>query len=179
MKKFTIFLALLSCSSILMAAATEKTDSKQVTCGQTVTLTPTADAGYHFLKWSDDNTDNPRIVTISSETDIWNYEAIFEADSYTLTVAVRDIDGETPGSVEKTSISGGYNEQVTVKAIESDDCYSFKQWESADGTVLSIDKEYSYTVLENATVYAVFDYKPFNLNVKSTHGTIQIDLASN
>ena len=43
----------------------------------TVTLTPTAISGYHFVKWSDENTDNPRTITVITDA---TYEAIFESD---------------------------------------------------------------------------------------------------
>lgn len=33
-----------------------------------VTLTPNAKVGYHFTQWSDGNTDNPRLVTITKDT---------------------------------------------------------------------------------------------------------------
>ena len=43
----------------------------------TATLTATAIGGYHFVKWSDENYDNPRTVTVTSDA---TYEAIFALD---------------------------------------------------------------------------------------------------
>ena len=53
--------------------------------GTTVTLTATAEEGYHFVKWSDDNTENPRIfllvedITITAECEF--FEDISETTS--------------------------------------------------------------------------------------------------
>ena len=43
--------------------------------GQTVTLTPTADRYYQFLRWSDGNTNNPRAITIAASNNL--FTAIF------------------------------------------------------------------------------------------------------
>ncbi len=46
--------------------------------GTTVTLTATAAAGYRFVRWTDDVTDNPRTVT--AEVNGASYTAVFEAE---------------------------------------------------------------------------------------------------
>lgn len=43
------------------------TDGQHGKYGGTVTFTATPDAGYHFLHWNDDNTDNPRDTVIQGE----------------------------------------------------------------------------------------------------------------
>ena len=45
--------------------------------GDTVTLRATANAGYRFVSWGDDVTDNPRVV--KAEVNGTTYSAIFEA----------------------------------------------------------------------------------------------------
>jgi len=47
-----------------------------------LTLTATAYEGYHFVKWSDDNTDNPRIITVEGNK---GYTAVFAKNVYTIT----------------------------------------------------------------------------------------------
>ena len=47
----------------------------------------------YFLQWSDGNTDNPRTVTVNSDT---TYTAIFKAEQYTISAESAD---ETQGSV--------------------------------------------------------------------------------
>jgi len=43
--------------------------------GETVTLFATPASGYHFVRWNDNNTDNPRVVTVTGNT---TYTAYFE-----------------------------------------------------------------------------------------------------
>ena len=44
--------------------------------GGSIVITATPADGYNFVKWSDENTDNPRTVTITSDT---TFTAVFEA----------------------------------------------------------------------------------------------------
>jgi hypothetical protein len=46
--------------------------------GDNATLTATPAEGYHFVKWSDGNTDNPRVITVNGDMQI---AAEFEKDS--------------------------------------------------------------------------------------------------
>ena len=46
--------------------------------GDTATLTATANAGFHFVAWSDGVTDNPRQLVVTADTAL---AALFEADS--------------------------------------------------------------------------------------------------
>lgn len=46
--------------------------------GESITLTPQAESGFHFVKWSDNVTVNPRTVIFSGFPE--TYEAVFEAD---------------------------------------------------------------------------------------------------
>ena len=55
--------------------------------GETATLTATPDEGYMFTQWSDGNTDNPRIVTVTGEA---TYTAVFEAMSHDCTIETTD-----------------------------------------------------------------------------------------
>ena len=48
--------------------------------GTEITLTATANVGYSFEKWSDDNTDNPRKITLTENIVI---TAIFKEDAAT------------------------------------------------------------------------------------------------
>lgn len=46
--------------------------------GATATLTATANAGYKFVNWEDNSTNNPRLVTVTADAE---YTANFEAES--------------------------------------------------------------------------------------------------
>ncbi len=48
-----------------------------------VTLTATANYGYHFVSWTDKNTDNPRTVQVTGDA---TYTAVFAKNSYTITL---------------------------------------------------------------------------------------------
>lgn len=55
-------------------------------CPQEAIIMAQAYNGYHFVKWSDNNTDNPR--TLSVTTDV-SYTAIFEANSVTTNALIK------------------------------------------------------------------------------------------
>ena len=61
------------------------------------TLTATPNECYRFSKWSDGNTDNPRIVTVNGDA---TYTAEFVADQFTITVQ-SDNNSQGTVSVEK------------------------------------------------------------------------------
>ena len=61
--------------------------------GSTQTIQATPNDCYQFTKWSDGNTDNPRTIIVDGDA---TYTAIFEKDTYTITVEPAD---ETQGTV--------------------------------------------------------------------------------
>ena len=55
------------------------------TTGETTTLTATPASGYKFVKWSDDNVDNPRTLTVTSDvtlTAIFDYDITLSWEDY-------------------------------------------------------------------------------------------------
>ena len=95
--------------------------------GTEITLTATPYEGYRFVSWNDENTENPRTITVTSDS---TFVAIFEAEQaqqYTITVlSVNDAYG---------SVSGGgtyYDgDTVAISAIPNDG-YSFVSWDDGD-----------------------------------------------
>ena len=61
--------------------------------GESVQISAIPNGCFHFTKWSDGNTDNPRTVTVNSDK---TYTAIFQANQHTITVESAD---ETQGTV--------------------------------------------------------------------------------
>ena len=110
--------------------------------GNTVVLTATANEGYSFLTWSDGNTENPRTVTITSDT---AFVAIFtEAVSTpTITVTVNDA---TMGSASYTL--DGNTAVLTATANEG---YSFLTW--SDGNT---ENPRTVTITSDTTFMAIF-----------------------
>ncbi|MCB5259007.1 MAG: InlB B-repeat-containing protein, partial [Candidatus Cloacimonetes bacterium] len=93
---------------------------------------------YHFVKWSDGSTDNPRIDTnITADVDV---QALFAIDKYT--VIFLDWDGET---LAKERIPHGGS--ATAPTVPEKEGYTFTGW----------DKEFD-KVTSDLTVTALYDY---------------------
>ncbi len=144
------------------------------TYGSTITLTATPNDCYHFVRWSDGNTDNPRSVVVNGNLSL---KAIFEQDSYTVTW--QNTDGRT---LETDDILCGetptYDGTTPTQADSYNYQYTFSGWEPAivpateDATYTAV---YDSTALipnadnciecQNAPVVALYDYL-LMLNVK-------------
>ena len=114
--------------------------------GTPVELTATPEGGYHFVNWSDGNTNASRVVTVTENA---VYVATFEANpaqQYTLTVLSNDtLMGRVIGE-------GVYNEgtAVTIGAIPNSG-YHFVQWNDGDTNAYRV-----IVVTQNATYVATF-----------------------
>lgn len=75
----------------------------------------------HFVRWSDGNTENPRLVTVEDNV---SYTAEFEPNLYTLTVLAG----------EHGSVSGGGSYTYTFATITAtaDEHYHFVRWSDGD-----------------------------------------------
>ena len=98
--------------------------------------------GYHFVQWSDGNTENPRVLTIEDNLTL---VATFAPNQYTVSVYSSD---STKGTV-----SGGgtfdYGQQIYIIATPLGN-YSFSQW--SDGNTeafrqITVTQTVSYTAL--------------------------------
>ena len=122
--------------------------------GDEATLTATANSCYHFVKWSDDVTDNPRTVVVTQDS---TFTAIFEANTFTITTAIND---DAMGSVTE----GGeyaYGTEITLTATANSG-YRFAQW--SDGNT---DNPRIITVTENKTYTAEFEVETFTITTAS------------
>ena len=113
-----------------------------VNANETITLTAVANEGYYYTKWGDGTTDNPRSVTVISDT---TFIAEFAANTYNITASEVEngsvtIDGEK---------EHGSTITLTATAIEG---YHFTKW--SDGNT---DNPRSVTVTSDATFTAVFE----------------------
>ena len=124
--------------------------------GKKVTLTATADEHYHFVKWSDGNTNATRDVTVTANA---TYTAVFAIDQFTITVA---------GEHGKVTGAGTYDygKKVTLTAT-ADEHYHFVKW--SDGNT---NATRDITVTANATYTAVFAIDQFTITVAGEHGTV-------
>ena len=111
--------------------------------GTEIQISATAAEHYHFVQWSDGNTDNPRTVTITSDT---TFTASFAIDQHTITV---ESDDETMGTVSGSN-TYDYGAEIQISASARDG-YQFVSWN--DGNT---DNPRTITVVADATYIASF-----------------------
>ncbi len=112
-------------------------------CDSTI-IRATPNRGYTFLNWSDGDTNNPRIITLTGDT---TFIANFTLDNYTVTVtSANDSMGTVSGSGEYV-----FGTEVTITAIPNEG-YHFVTWN--DGNT---DNPRTITVTEDATYIATFE----------------------
>lgn len=119
------------------------TGSGAVPYGATVNLVATPSRGYYFTSWSDGNTQNPRTVTVTSDT---AFTALFGANIYTVSVASND-------TLMGTALGGGiyhYMTQTTLLAVPAER-HHFEQW--SDGNT---SNPRFFTVLSDSSITALF-----------------------
>ena len=132
-----------------------------------ITLTATANSGYRFAQWSDGNTDNPRIVTVTENK---TYTAEFELNTYTLIAH-----SYSPNM-------GGVKITLTAEPIKG---FEFVGW--SDG---STENPYEFYITENTELYAYFQIaqggnpvdfetsKISSANIYTTNGTLHVENAT-
>lgn len=112
------------------------TGSGSFLVGDTDTLTATANYGYHFVRWSDNNTENPRVLVYVQDSTL---VAIFEPNEYTL--------------ICNNGVGGGvypYLSQVEIHALPQGNL-QFRGWSDS-----IMDNPRTVTVLSDTTFSAVF-----------------------
>jgi hypothetical protein len=118
-----------------------------------VTISATAAQHCHFVQWSDGNTTNPRLLTLTCDT---AFTALFERDQqYQIVVAAND---STRGSVA----GGGqyYLGETVAIAATANEHYYFAQWSDGVSTNPRV-----VTVTGDATYTAVFEPMMYTLTV--------------
>ena len=120
--------------------------------GTVVYLTAVPDKHYHFVKWNDGNTDNPRLLMVESNTYL---SAEFAIDQFTISAT-----GEY-GRIEGTG-TYDYGTTATLTAT-ADEHYHFTQW--SDGNTdnprtVSVEGDATYTaefLLNEYTITVLYD----------------------
>jgi hypothetical protein len=138
----------------------------------TVTLTASPNSGYAFVRWEiwssipasgdpETRTANPTSITLSTATPDWTVRAVF-IPTYTITVSANPPGGGT--------VSGGgtYAEgtEATVTATPNA-CYRFVNW-TENGTEVSTDASYTFTVTGNRTLVANFAPIQYTVSVSAS-----------
>ena len=113
----------------------------QTTCDD-MQLTATPYNDYHFVKWSDGNTDNPRTIELTCDT---IFTALFEHTQYTLSLLCDGNQGTVEGAGLFDSLA-----QVQISATPAYG-YHFKQW--SDGNT---DNPRTIELSQDTTLEAIF-----------------------
>ncbi|MBR0296638.1 MAG: leucine-rich repeat protein [Paludibacteraceae bacterium] len=133
--------------------------------GSTTVISAEPNYGYHFVKWlGDDNTDNPRTITVTEDKNYW---AWFAKNIYSVQV---EYDSER-GSVTYPS-QAEYLDNVSLYATPNTG-YKFVQW--SDG---STSNSHSVTITQDTTFTAVFEPKTYTITFKDDDGSVidQVEL---
>lgn len=125
--------------------------------GQTCTVSATANSGYTFTNWTENGTvvstsANYTFTVNTNRTLVANFSA--QQQSYTVNVSASPSNGGT------ASGGGTYNQgqTCTVSAVANNG-YTFTNW-TENGTVISTNANYSFTVNTNRTLVANFTQIP-------------------
>ena len=120
--------------------------------GDTIVLTATANYGYYFQRWSDNNTDNPRTIIVTSNK---TYTAYFNPNSYTVTIHSSD---SAQGTV---SGSGSFN-YLSNRHINANPAngYHFSHWSDGDSNASRI-----ITITQDTVLTAYFEINNYQLTV--------------
>ena len=128
------------------------TGSGNYACGDTITLKATAYECYHFVKWSDEQTDSVRNYVVEGNDTLHAY---FARDTFEIKVSVKDnVGGRVDGS-------GNYacGDTATLTAI-AEDCYQFVKW--SDGNT---DNPRQVVVTKDEQYEAEFEIKKCTIRI--------------
>ena len=128
-------------------ASIEQLHGRDIRCDSTAVLVATPNSGYRFVRWQDNDTQNPRNITVTGDA---TYTAYFEAIQYTITV---NSNNNSWGSV---SGGGTYNSgaTATLRATPANG-YRFVRWQDNNTS-----NPRNITVTGNKTYTATFEAIP-------------------
>ena len=112
--------------------------------------------GYHFTKWSDGNTDNPRTIVLASDT---TFTAEFAKNTYTISTTSSNPEwGTTAGDTAAL-----YLDEVEISAIPNYG-YHFTQW--SDGNT---DNPRTIVLTQDTTFTAEFAKNSYTISTTSAN----------
>lgn len=124
--------------------------------------------GYHFKKWLDGNTDNPRTYSLTDKN--LNFIAQFEINKYTITLNCDENQGSIIGDKGKYN----YETDHTIEAVPNYG-YHFTQW--SDGET---ENPREFTLVQDTTFTALFAPNKYTLTIQydNTYGSVEGDQGS-
>ena len=131
--------------------------------GQNCTVTATPANGYTFLRWTENgnqvSTNASYTFTVTANRHL---VANFQTHSYAINVSVEPSPGGT------VSGAGTYSHgQTCVLTATANSGYAFMKW-TKNGTEVSINNTYSFTVTESATYVAHFQRQTYIISVSAS-----------
>ena len=150
MKKLISFVLAIVATTTMAFAADPQT-GVTVDCGKQVQISATPATGWHFVKWNDENTENPRIITPSADA---QYVATFAIDEYT--IIFKNEDGTV---LESKNIE--YNQPVIytgstpTKAATAQYTYTFAGWNNNIVSPATGDATYTATFTSTVNKYTI------------------------
>lgn len=120
MKKFLFF-----AMALFTVALTAKAEAVTESCGTTVTITATPNTGYHFVKWSDGDSHDTRVIDVLENT---SYIAYFAPNKYWITF----LDDDNT-EIQRTQWEYGTTPTcpAPTKTEDAQYTYTFKGWNPA------------------------------------------------
>ena len=112
--------------------------------GDSITIQAYPEEHYHFVRWNDGNTDNPRQYSVVADRTL---TALFEIDSHTVIVTTNNIER---GMTVATGSEFAYGTPCTVTAIAYSG-YCFSRW--SNGVTYN---PYTFAVLNDIDLMAIF-----------------------
>lgn len=128
--------------------------------GQSCTVSATANTGYTFLRWTENGNQvssnaNYTFTVTGNRTLV----AQFQLQSFTISATV------TPSNSGTVTGGGSYNYgQICTLMATANTGYVFEKW-TKNGTQISTEATYSFTVTESASYVAHFQLQDYTINV--------------
>ena len=124
---------------------------------QPATVTANPNPGYHFVKWQDGETENPRNFTVTEST---TFTALFEINTYTIAIANAE-NGTTSGAGTYTH---GQSVTLTASAAEG---YHFVGW--GDG---NSETTRTFSASEDMNLTPTFAINQYTVSVEFENGSV-------
>ena len=147
--------------------------------GAEATISAKAAEHYHFARWSDGNTDNPRKLTVTKNRSL---KAVFEADLFTIKVEAEN------GTIYGASSGFEFGAVATLTA-SPDLGYHFEKWSDGntdnprsvtiDATVLSnLDKPFTAIFEKNPSYVGIEESAAVEVSIYAYGSTIVVENAA-
>ena len=135
------------------------TSGNKVVGGTEVTLTATANTGYHFVKWSNESTTNPLTITVTDNIEL---QPIFAINTYTVEFLNYDDEVLQSGSINhgETPV---YNGKAPERPADAQYTYTFSGWDNA---IAAATSDQTYKAQFNTTV------NQYTITVNAENGTV-------